>query len=60
MLNYVAFINSIMAVKDYMQNHGLLDLSGDIVKVPKFELPKLPPPQFTNAWPPTFSATTTH
>lgn len=53
-LNYVAFINSIMAVKDYMQKHRILDLSGDIVKifpgkVPKFEFPKLPRPQFTYA-----------
>lgn len=53
-LNYVAFINSIMAVKDYMQDLGLLDLSGDIVKifpgkVAKFEFPKLPRPQFTKA-----------
>ncbi|KAG5882903.1 hypothetical protein JTB14_020171 [Gonioctena quinquepunctata] len=49
-LNYVAFINAIDQVVRYLNAHGILDLSGDLMslfpgRVINAELPKLPRPE---------------
>ncbi|XP_060524821.1 uncharacterized protein LOC132701132 isoform X3 [Cylas formicarius] len=52
-LNYVAFIRAIDEVVGYLNKHGILDLSGDIMalfpgRVIDAELPKLPRPEIGN------------
>ncbi|XP_076267066.1 uncharacterized protein LOC143200510 isoform X1 [Rhynchophorus ferrugineus] len=52
-INYVAFIHAIDEVIQYLNKHGIMDLSGDIMslfpgRVIDAELPKLPRPEIGN------------
>ncbi|GLV45240.1 chaoptin [Carabus blaptoides fortunei] len=52
-LNYVAFVTAIDEAVNYMDQHGILDLGGDIMdifpgRIINAELPKLPRPEIGN------------
>ncbi|KRT80572.1 hypothetical protein AMK59_7613, partial [Oryctes borbonicus] len=49
-LNYVAFVSAVDAAVQFMEQHGMLDLGGDILnqfpgRIINAELPKLPRPE---------------
>lgn len=52
-MNYVAFVADVDKVVEYMDQHGMLDLGGDILpqfsgRIISAELPKLPRPEIGN------------